>query len=110
MVQTSDANLSQCMRLLNGVSTDPDIQEFEMQFYISGKWQNTEESMPVNSPFDDSFVDEVSIAGPEEVEKAIVSIVSAQRGALVMEEMPYWRRSDIIAKAACRFCLQIYNG
>ena len=107
MVQTPDANLSQCMRLLNGVSTDPDIQEFEMQLYISGKWQNTEESMPVHNPFGGSVVDEVSIAGPDEVEKAIVS---AQRGALVMEEMPYWRRSEIIAKAACRFYLQIYNG
>ena len=68
-----------------------------MQLYISGKWQNTEESMPVYNPFDGSVVDEVSIAGPDEVEKAIVS---AQRGALVMEEMPYWHRSEIIAKVS----------
>ncbi len=68
-----------------------------MQLYISGKWQNTEETMPVHNPFDGSIVDEVPIAGPDEVEKAIVS---AQRGALVMEEMPYWRRSEIIAKAS----------
>ena len=57
-----------------------------MQLYIYAKWQNTEESMPVHNPFDGSVVDEVSIAGPDEVEKAIVS---AQRGALVMEETPY---------------------
>jgi acyl-CoA reductase-like NAD-dependent aldehyde dehydrogenase len=40
-----------------------------MQLYISGNWQNTEESMPVNNPFDGSVLDEVSIAGPDKVEK-----------------------------------------
>ena len=68
-----------------------------MKMYIAGQWRSAPQTMPVHSPYDNSVVDEAPLAGPRDVEDAILS---AQRGAVVMEDMPYWRRSEIIEKAA----------
>lgn len=68
-----------------------------MKMYIAGKWRSTTGTMPVYNPYDGSIVDEAPVATQEDVEKAILS---AQRATAVMEDMPYWRRSEIIEKTA----------
>ena len=68
-----------------------------MKMFIAGEWVGAAKSMPVYNPYDQSVIDEAPIAGSDDVEKAIQS---AQRGAAIMEDMPYWKRAEIIAKAA----------
>lgn len=68
-----------------------------MKMYIAGQWVSTPKTMPVYNPFDNSVVDEAPVAGPDEVEKALQSAV---RGTKPMEELPYWKRGEIIEKAA----------
>ncbi len=71
-----------------------------MKMYIAGQWRGTEKTMPVYNPYDNSVIDTVPMAGPDDVEEAIQS---AERGAKVMAELPYWRRSEIIEKATKLF-------
>jgi len=68
-----------------------------MKIYIAGEWRSTTSVMPVYNPYDQSVVDEAPVANKEDVEEAILS---AQRATVVMEEMPYWKRSEIIEKTA----------
>lgn len=68
-----------------------------MKMYIAGEWVTTAKTMPVYNPYDHSVVDEAPVAGPEDVEKALQSAV---RGMALMEALPYWKRSEIIEKAA----------
>ncbi len=68
-----------------------------MKMYIAGQWRGTEKTMQVFNPYDNSVVDTAPMAGPEDVEAAIQS---AERGSKVMADLPYWRRSEIIEKAA----------
>ena len=68
-----------------------------MEMYFNSQWRNAKETIPVYYPYDGSFVDTVPVAGPKEVDEAIVS---AQRGAKVMAEMSYWKRAEIIEHAS----------
>lgn len=68
-----------------------------MEMYVSGKWRNTNENMNVYYPYNGSIIDTVPVAGFEEIEDAIGS---AERGAEVMADMPYWQRGQIIARAS----------
>ncbi|MCB2215725.1 MAG: aldehyde dehydrogenase family protein [Desulfobulbaceae bacterium] len=67
-----------------------------MEMYIAGKWRTSDAVNEVLNPYDNSVVDSAPIANEQDVEDAIVS---AERGAQEMENIPYWRRSEIIAKA-----------
>lgn len=68
-----------------------------MKMYIAGEWEGSQTMMAVYNPYDGSVVDEAPVAGLMEVEKAIRS---AQDGAVIMEDIPYWKRSEIIEKTA----------
>jgi acyl-CoA reductase-like NAD-dependent aldehyde dehydrogenase len=52
--------------------------------FIDGKWLPTEESLPVRSPWSGEVAGEVSLAGPQEWEQAIVA---AEQAALVLKKM-----------------------
>ena len=68
-----------------------------MEMYVAGQWRGSNGKMEVLNPYDNSVVDAVPISNRNDVEDAIAS---AQRGAAIMEEMPYYRRAEIILKAA----------
>lgn len=68
-----------------------------MKMFIGGKWRGSNKMMNVYNPYDGAVVDEAPIAGPQDVEDAILS---AHRAAEAMEDMPYWKRSETIDKAA----------
>ncbi len=77
-----------------------------MKMFIAGEWVTADEMRPVYNPYDNSVVDEMPVAKEAEVEKALESAV---RGASVMEKMPYWKRSEIINKAADIFASRKEN-
>ena len=68
-----------------------------MKMFIAGEWVGAATTMPVYSPYDGSLVDEAPVAGEAEIEMALQSAV---RGKAPMEDMPYWKRSEIIEKTA----------
>ena len=68
-----------------------------MKMYISGKWVDKSETMPVLNPFDQTVIDTVPRAGRAEVEQAITS---AARGAEVMGKMTAYDRYVILRKTA----------
>ena len=68
-----------------------------MKMYISGKWVDKAEIMPVLNPFDQSVIDTVPRASAAEVEQAITS---AARGAEVMGKMTAYDRYAILRRAA----------
>lgn len=68
-----------------------------MKDYIGGKWIETAKTMDIFNPYNGEKVDSVPLAGKAEVEEAISS---AQRGAKVMKDLPYWRRSEILHATA----------
>jgi len=65
--------------------------------YVAGKWREGKAVIKVFNPYDGSVVDTVPSADKEDVELAIQS---AQRGAEIFQEMPYFRRSELIEKTA----------
>lgn len=67
-----------------------------MKMFIDGEWRDSDRRTPIYNPYDNSVVDEVPMATERDVEDAIAS---AQVGARVMEDMPYYRRSEIIQRA-----------
>lgn len=68
-----------------------------MKMYIDGQWRAGEASAPVTNPYDNSVVDEAPLATPKDVEDAVAS---ASLATSAMREMPIYRRSEIIEKAA----------
>ena len=68
-----------------------------MKMYIAGQWRSSDKMMDVINPYDHSVVDQAPMASQQDVEDAIQS---AERGAVVMEAMPYFKRSAIIKKTA----------
>ena len=65
-----------------------------MKMYMSGKWVDKAETMPVLNPFDQSVIDTVPKANAAEVEQAITS---AARGAGVMGKMTAYELKKHIA-------------
>jgi len=67
-----------------------------MKMFIGGKWRDGKKTAPVYNPYDHSVVDEAPLADEKDIEDAIAS---AQSATQVMDDMPYYKRSEIIHKA-----------
>ena len=65
--------------------------------YIGGEWVDRETKIEVLNPFDQSVVDTIPSATASDVEAAITS---AERGAVVMANMPAYERYKILHRAA----------
>jgi len=68
-----------------------------MKMYISGKWVEKAETMPVLNPFDQSVIDTVPKANASDVDLAIASAV---RGAEAMRKLTSYERYSILRKTA----------
>jgi acyl-CoA reductase-like NAD-dependent aldehyde dehydrogenase len=68
-----------------------------MKLFLAGQWSDTSETLEVRSPYDQSLVDTVPIAGENEVELALVSAV---RGAAEMAKLTAHERYKILSRAA----------
>lgn len=68
-----------------------------MKMFIDGDWREGREQLSVYNPYDGSVVDHAPVAGAQDIEDAIASAHAATQ---VMEDMPYYRRSEIIHRAA----------
>lgn len=68
-----------------------------MKLFVQGQWRETDKKLTVSSPFDGSPVDSVSVAGENEIEKALESSLA---GASVMKSLPSWRRAEILLKTS----------
>lgn len=71
--------------------------EEAMKMYIGGKWVETAQTAELFNPYNGEKLTTVPVAGKDDVEAAIVS---AQRGAQEMKELPYWKRSEILHATA----------
>lgn len=65
--------------------------------YINGKWLPTEQIFSIHSPWSGEMVGEVSLAGPEEWEKAIVA---AQEAARVLKTWSSQQRRQLLEAMA----------
>ncbi|MFZ5448394.1 MAG: aldehyde dehydrogenase family protein [Thermodesulfobacteriota bacterium] len=61
--------------------------------FINGKWVDTPQKLPVTSPWSGEVVGEVSLAGPEEWEAAIVA---AQQAAAALRKMSSLERRQML--------------
>lgn len=68
-----------------------------MKLFLAGQWRDTAESLEVRSPYDQSLVDTVPVAGEREVELALASAV---RGAAEMAKLTAYERYKILGRAA----------
>ena len=68
-----------------------------MKMYIGGEWVDRDTKIEVLNPFDQSVVDTIPSANASDVEAAITS---AERGAVVMANMPAYERYKILHRAA----------
>lgn len=65
--------------------------------FVDGRWVGSEKRLEVRNPYDGSVVDEVSVAGPSEVELALAGAV---RGAEVMRGMSAYDRAGVLRRAS----------
>ncbi|MFW6122960.1 MAG: aldehyde dehydrogenase family protein [Thermodesulfobacteriota bacterium] len=65
--------------------------------FINGKWLTTEQNFPIHSPWSGEVVGEVSLAGPQEWEAAIVA---AQKAAGVLKRWSSQQRRQLLEALA----------
>ena len=68
-----------------------------MKMFINGAWREGKEQLPVHNPYNGSIVDHAPVADERNIEDAVASAHAATQA---MEDMPYYRRSEIIHRAA----------
>ena len=68
-----------------------------MKIFVAGNWVDGPKKIEVKNPYDDSVIDTVPRAGPEDLEKALAF---AERGAKVMAKLSGYQRWKILRKAA----------
>ncbi len=68
-----------------------------MKLFLAGQWRDTNESLEVRSPYDQTLVDTVPVASETEVELAAASAV---RGAAEMAKLTAYDRYKILSRAA----------
>jgi glyceraldehyde-3-phosphate dehydrogenase (NADP+) len=68
-----------------------------MKMFIGGEWVDRDTKIDVLNPFDQSVIDTIPSATSKDVEDAISS---AERGAVVMANMPAYERYKILHRAA----------
>ncbi|MBW3097199.1 aldehyde dehydrogenase family protein [Pseudohoeflea coraliihabitans] len=67
-----------------------------MKMFIDGAWREGKSSIDICSPYDRSVIDKAPLADAQDAEDAVASAYAATQ---VMEDMPYYRRSEIIHRA-----------
>ncbi|QDT39169.1 aldehyde dehydrogenase family protein [Stratiformator vulcanicus] len=68
-----------------------------MKLFFAGQWRDTDATVEVTNPFDDSVIDEVPKASAADVDQALETLVN---GAKAMRAMTAYRRAEILSKAA----------
>ena len=68
-----------------------------MKMFIGGEWVDRDTKIDVLNPFDQSVIDTIPSATSKDIEDAISS---AERGAVVMANMPAYERYKILHRAA----------
>jgi glyceraldehyde-3-phosphate dehydrogenase (NADP+) len=68
-----------------------------MKMLLDGRWVDRERRIEVRDPFDDSVIDTVPLASPDDVERALEA---AERGARRARRMPAHERARILDGAA----------
>lgn len=68
-----------------------------MKMFLAGQWVDRPDRIEVKNPFDDSVVDTVPAASPDDVDAALAGAVE---GARVMRNMPGHERYGILRRAA----------
>ena len=68
-----------------------------MKMFLAGEWVDRPRMQDVGNPYDDSVIDNVPKAGPDDVERALAF---AQRGAAVMARMTAHERWRVLTRAA----------
>jgi glyceraldehyde-3-phosphate dehydrogenase (NADP+) len=68
-----------------------------MKMLIGGQWVGKEKTIPVRDPFDNSIIDAVPMASPDDIQRAIAS---AERGAIAMKRLSVHERSAILNRTA----------
>jgi acyl-CoA reductase-like NAD-dependent aldehyde dehydrogenase len=71
----------------------PEMGEFAC--LVGGQWTKTGEVMEVRSPYDQSLVGLVHLAGQEELERAMRAAVQAFQ---VTRKLPVWKRAEVLEK------------
>ena len=71
----------------------PELGEFAC--LVGGKWVKTGEVMEVRSPYDQSLVALVHLAGLQEIEQATRAAVEAFQ---VTRKLPVWKRAEVLEK------------
>ncbi|HET6422921.1 MAG TPA: aldehyde dehydrogenase family protein [Planctomycetaceae bacterium] len=68
-----------------------------MKMFLAGEWTDGAERAEVHSPFDGSVVDTVPLGTPEDITRAVNTLVT---GAAMMRRMSAYDRSQILRRAA----------
>jgi acyl-CoA reductase-like NAD-dependent aldehyde dehydrogenase len=68
-----------------------------MKMFVAGQWVDKSSCIEVRNPFDDTVIDTVPAASPDDVEAATAG---ALEGARIMRSMPGHERSRILRRAA----------
>ncbi|MFN7706490.1 MAG: aldehyde dehydrogenase family protein, partial [bacterium] len=68
-----------------------------MKFFLAGQWQDRDKRIEVTNPSNGEIIDSVPIASAEDVESALVTAV---RGAEIMEKLTGYERFRILRRAA----------
>jgi len=68
-----------------------------MKMFLDSEWVDREKKIPVRDPFDDSIIDHVPSASPEDAELALASAV---KGFEVTRKMPVFERATVLRKTA----------
>ena len=68
-----------------------------MKMFVAGQWVDKPSRIEVRNPFDDTVIDTVPAAGPDDVDAALAGAVE---GARIMRNMPGHERSKILRRAA----------
>ncbi|SEH83779.1 Acyl-CoA reductase [Halobacillus karajensis] len=76
------------------------LKEAQAKLYINGKWQEGSDYYDLKSPYNGNFITEVSLATPEEVEKALMS---AEKGKEKIKKLTSLERSKILERASAIF-------
>jgi acyl-CoA reductase-like NAD-dependent aldehyde dehydrogenase len=70
---------------------------YDFPMLINGKWQKTKDKLDIRSPYDNRLIGTTYLAGPDEIEQAIVS---AERAFTATKDMPVYERAEKLAKIA----------
>ncbi|MBD3414238.1 MAG: aldehyde dehydrogenase family protein [Candidatus Aminicenantes bacterium] len=68
-----------------------------MKMFVNSKWMDKKEQIPVHDPFDDSVIDSVPKADPDDIQRALAS---AYKGFETARNMTVYQRASVLYKTA----------